>query len=95
MEGGRREESKLSLPLVDDIIVLLYESHLKLVKRQTKLHLNLASNSLQNPYSGKAVNNNNSNLAISNMPKDALGVRKDSSEHLPMDLPLSLAPEGP
>ena len=32
MEGGWRDDLKSFLPLVDDIVVLLYESHLTLVK---------------------------------------------------------------
>ena len=32
MEGGQREDSKSSLPLVGDIIVLLYESHLTAIR---------------------------------------------------------------
>ena len=32
MEGDQREELNLSLPLVGDIVVLLYESHLTQVK---------------------------------------------------------------
>ena len=36
MEGGRREDSKSSLPLVGDIVVLLYKSHLTLVKSQKR-----------------------------------------------------------
>ena len=49
MEGGQNEELKSCLPLVGDIVVLLYESHFTLVDCQNKFRLNLTSNSLQYP----------------------------------------------
>ena len=56
MEGNRKEDSKLSLPLVG-VITCYFAAVLPLLA-SSKLRLNLASNSLQNQFSGKAVNNN-------------------------------------
>ena len=55
MEGGRREDSKLSLPLVGDIIVLLLLCHCWLVGREKTRVRPQAGSCVQNRLSGKAV----------------------------------------
>ena len=55
MEGGWREDSKLSLPLVGDFIALLLITIVPLAGDQNQLRLNLASNCLQNRLSSKVV----------------------------------------